>query len=153
MHASAHIWTTWSFILVLVYQMQKQLASFSYGETILYQKTIRLHKIRICFLKFGPWELETHGDAVLIRRGRLTSYVQMLERYHQTWNQHFVDIHSSDSCMIMMITCRTSMKKWTWSPREETMVGITTRDLYHLISRPLLKPAKNQQRLQIRSSR
>ncbi|CAH2079852.1 unnamed protein product [Thlaspi arvense] len=43
-------------------------------------ETIRFLKIRICCLKYGTWELEIHGDAVLIQRGRLTSYVQMLDR-------------------------------------------------------------------------
>lgn len=38
------------------FQMQKRWMSFSYGETILYQRTIRFLKIRICCLKYGPWE-------------------------------------------------------------------------------------------------
>ncbi|KAI3977943.1 hypothetical protein MKX01_032320, partial [Papaver californicum] len=49
-------------------------------ETIPFQKIIHTMTTKNCDLKSGPWDLEILGAVVLIQRGHLTLFVEMLAR-------------------------------------------------------------------------
>lgn len=72
---------------ILNLQVQQKLVNLGFGVTIPLQRIIHLAKIMICSLKFGPWDWEILGAAVLMQKDLPTLFVQMSDRLVNTYTK------------------------------------------------------------------